>query len=178
MNTWLLPYLCVCLCVCVNLWKISIWCHQCDSYIIFIFYLACNIYRYCPLLPPSQTFRGWKCLFVLITPINNCRRWSEIVTTSHCISTAPTLNRCYKFQTFEVTAKKRTKSLLLNSFPRQTQQQQEEIPFSQVSGSTGNKQVQYWKTFCLYQHKSEVKLISMDVSLLSSCANIWKNMWL
>lgn len=39
------------------------------------------------------------------------------------------------------------KTLLLNSCPGQTQQQQEEGTFSQVSGSTGNKQAEYWKTF-------------------------------
>lgn len=55
--------------------------------------------------------------------------------------------------------KGKEKFLLLNSCPKQTQQQQEEGPFSQVSGSTGNKQAEYWKTFFLYQDKSEVKLI-------------------
>lgn len=45
----------------------------------------------------------------------------------------------YKSQAFGV-------SLEQNSCRGQTQQQQEEGPFSQVSGSTGNKQAGHWKT--------------------------------
>lgn len=69
------------------------------------------------------------------------------------------------------------KSLLLNSCPGQTQQQQEEGTFSQVSGSTGNKQAEYWKTF-LYHQESEVRLIRdifswYRIIFCTFCQNVW-----
>lgn len=57
---------------------------------------------------------------------------------------------------------KKRKAMPLNSCAEQTQQQQEEWPFSQVSGSTGNKQAEYWKTVS-YQKESEVRLIGKIV---------------
>lgn len=53
------------------------------------------------------------------------------------------------------------KAMPLNSCAVQTQQQQEEGPFSQVSGSTGNKQAEYWKTVS-YQTESEVRSIDCE----------------